>query len=61
MSFLRYPYKNDYTIGPVAAKVTATHQATSASHYSGTTKGHTGLAEFGMRLHLFIGPAGREV
>lgn len=61
MSFLRYPYKNDYTIGPIAAEVTATHQATSASHYSGTAKGHMGLAEFGMHLYLLTGPAEREV
>lgn len=42
--------------------MTATHRATSASHYSPwTTKSLTEGAEFSMRLHLFPGPAGREV
>ncbi len=40
MSFHRYPYRNDYAIGSIAAEVTATHRAASASHYPGTTKGH---------------------
>ncbi len=61
MSFHRYPYRNDYAIGSIAAEVTATHRAASASHYPGTTKGHAGLAGFNTRLHSFMGPAGQGV
>ncbi len=61
MSFHRYPYRDDYATGHIAAAVTATHGAAPAAHYPGTTKGHAGLAEFSMRLHLYAGPAGQEV
>lgn len=61
MSFHRYPCRNDYATGPIAAEATATHGAAPAAHYPGTTKGHAGLAGLGMRPHLFMGLTGQEV